>query len=405
MKHLKFIFSLYLAIFFGVEELFAQTNFNPEYENIKSRVSYVPGIKVIRGQTQLIVPGHESFCPNGTVFKFNNGDIQVYNRRSSDGGETWNKFEHILEVSTYQYPEPDGEVVMFRSHNLHPIHKEEGIASSGRPEIRLMETNKQGVFEAQFYRSNDNGLNWTEEIAKIFLPEELNDWSGFLCRKITRIDDGSLIMSMHGKSEKKSRGDYLASVIRSTDRGRTWHYHSTIAFGLTEGVRSGGFNETSLLVLPEGRIISFMRSGTSYQSSLGSHNNNDPTAKMPFSYHRSTPIYMSVSDDGAETWSNADPVTSFGVWPDAVFLSNGIIAMSYGRPGNWLTFSNNEGESWGPIIPFYNGLYPPDCGNYLSLTEVSPGILLAVYARTDPNDHWKSEIVGTYFHVKNTSKN
>jgi len=52
-------------------------DFNPEFEKIKSRVSYVPGIKVIRGETNLIVPEHESFCPSGSVFKFNNGDILV----------------------------------------------------------------------------------------------------------------------------------------------------------------------------------------------------------------------------------------------------------------------------------------------------------------------------------------
>ncbi len=46
-------------------------NFDLKFEKIKSRVSYVPGIKVIRGETQLIVPEHESFCPAGSVFKYN----------------------------------------------------------------------------------------------------------------------------------------------------------------------------------------------------------------------------------------------------------------------------------------------------------------------------------------------
>ena len=78
--------------------------------------------------------------------------------------------------------------------------------------------------------------------------------------------------------------------------------------------------------------------------------------------------------------------------------------MQDGRPGNWIMFSQNDGQRWGPIIPFYHDLYPPDCSNYFSLAEVAPDVLLAVYSRTDPNDHWQSELVGTYFHVKRDEK-
>ncbi|MCK4991844.1 MAG: exo-alpha-sialidase, partial [Bacteroidales bacterium] len=180
----------------------------------------------------------------------------------------------------------------------------------------------------------------------------------------------------------------------------TWHYLSTIAFDMREDVRGEGFNETSLLVLTDGKILSFMRSGASYQASLGSFNNNDWDTKMPFSYGKQTSIYMSISADGGKNWSCADPITSHGVWPDAVLMENGIIAVTYGRPGNWIMFNDGKSERWGPIIPFYNGLYPPDCGNYISMAEVDPNTLLVVYSRTNPNDHWQSEIVGTYFKVK-----
>lgn len=397
MKYLKSIFLLFLTILFVEVGVSAQQDFDPKYEAIKPRVSYVPGIKVTRGETQLIIPKRESFCPNGTVFKFNNGDIQAYDRRSSDGGKTWYKVEHKLEASTYQYPEPDGEVVMFQSLSA---GSNRGSSIEGRPENSLKKTNQKEVFEAKLFRSKDNGLSRVEDSAKIYLPEELNDWSGVLCRKIVRIGDGSLLMSMYGKSERKNGKRYCTLAIRSTDRGKTWHYISTIAYGLREGVQTEGFNETSLLVLPDGKILSFIRSSGSYEASLGSSNNNDPSVKMPFGYHKPTPIYMSISIDGGKSWSNADPVAPFGVWPDAILMKNGIIAVNYGRPGTWIMFSKDEGESWGPVIPFYNDLYPPDCGNYFSLAEVAPDILLVVYARTDPNDHWQSEIVGTYFHVE-----
>ncbi len=372
--------------------------FDAKYEKVKSRVSYVPGIKIIRGETQLIVPEHESFCPAGSVFKYNNGDIHVYDRRSKDGGKTWQKNQHILENSTFQYPEPDGEVIMFRSQNAGG-----GSSNAGRPEFSLQKTETKGIFEVDFFRSHDNGLTRIKEAAKVFLPEVLNNLTGVLCRKIIRLQDGSLLVSMYsrnGKSDKIEEQQFRSIALRSEDRGKTWHYFSTIAFDGKEDVRGEGFDETSLLALDDGRVFSFIRSGASYQASLGSSNNNDWDNKMPFSYGKQTPIYLSISSDGGKTWSIADPITTHGVWPDAIQLENGIIAVSYGRPGNWLMFNDSESESWGPVIPFYNDLYPPDCGNYVSMEEVAPNVLLVVYSRTNPNDHWQSEFVGTYFQVK-----
>lgn len=377
------------------------TTLNPEHEKNKSRVSYVPGIKVIRGVTQSIVPESEQFCPAGSVFKYNNGDIHVYNKRSSNGGETWQDTEHILENSTFQYPDPDGEVIMFRSQV-----SGQGHTNAGRPEVSLQKTNKQGVFDADLYRSNDNGLTRTKSTAKIHIPEQFSEWSGVLCRKIVQLKNGHLLMSMYLRNTKGDQIEkqFRTIALKSTDRGNTWKYIATIAFDSKEDVRGEGFDETTLLVQDDGKILNFMRSGASYQASIGSYNNNDWNTEMPFSYGKQTPLYMSSSTDGGENWSNADPITTHGVWPDAVQLDNGIIAVSYGRPGNWLMFNDNLNESWGPKIPFFNDLYPPDCGNYISMAEVAPNVILVVYAKTNPNNHWKSEFVGTYFHVKRVTK-
>ncbi len=376
-------------------------SFNPEYEKVKSRVSYVPGIKVIRGKTQVIVPEHKSFCPAGSVFSFNNGDIQVYNRRSSDGGKTWNKVEHILEISTYQYPDPDGEVVMFQSSftNEHNTGK-------GRPEISMTKTDKKGVFNAKFFRSKNNGMSRISDTAKIHLPKPFRNWRGVLCRKIVRLKDGNLLMSMYCRDDK-AKGfthKYRSLALQSTDRGKNWFYLSTIAFDMTENVRQEGFDETSLVVMPDGKVLAFIRSGASYQSSMGSFNNNDPSVDMPFSYGNQTPVYMTASIDGGKNWSSPNPISKYGVWPNAILMKNGLLVASYGRPGNWLMFSQNEGKKWGPTIPFYHDLYPPDCGNYFSMMEVAPNILLVVYSRTNLNDHWQSELVGTYFYVKREKK-
>ncbi len=368
----------------------------PGYEAVKSRVSYVPGIKVVRGITQVIVPEHKSHCPAGSVFQFNNGDIQVHNRRSTDGGKSWHRAGHILENSTYQFPTPDGEVIMFQSS-----FTSEHSTGEGRPEISMTKTAQEGVFEAKFFRSHDHGISRVSDPATVHLPEPFRDWRSVLCRKIVRLKDGSLLMSMYSRNDKSTdlTHKFRSLALRSTDRGKTWHYLSTIAFDATEDVRSEGFDETSLVVLPDGKVLSFMRSGASYQASIGSFNNNDPSVDMPFSYGKQTPIYMCTSVDGGNHWSIADSISPYGVWPNAILMENELLVASYGRPGNWIMFSQDEGVNWGPIIPFYQDLYPPDCGNYFSMAEVAPNILLVVYARTNLNDHWRSEFVGTYFHV------
>jgi BNR repeat-like domain len=375
----------------------AHWSIDPEFESVKSRVSYAPGIKVTRGRTQLIVPEHKSFCPAGSVFRFNNGDIQVYNKRSNDSGKTWHDASYILENSTYQYPGSDGEVVMFVSS-----YTSEHSNGEGRPEVAITKTGESGVYEAKFFRSNDHGLTRVSDPAKIYLPERFDHWKSVLCRKIVALKDGTLLVSMYSRNPKGplSERQFRSMVLQSTDRGKSWHYLSTIAFDAAEDVRGEGFDETSLVVLPNDKILSFIRSGASYQASIGSTNNGDWSNDMPFSYGIQTPIYMNASVDGGKSWSNADPITPFGVWPNALLMKNRILVASYGRPGNWLMFSKDRGDTWGPVVPFYNDLYPPDCGNYFSMAEVAPNVLLVVYSRTNPNDHWQSEFVGTYFQVE-----
>jgi len=403
MNHSQAIVAVVLAAVSFPYGSRAQPDFPAAFETEKSRVSFAPGIKVIRGNTQTIAPNVESVCPTGIVFRFNNGDIQVHDRRSSDGGRTWRKTEHVLEASTFQYPGPDGEVLMFRTFEA-PAYGDYGgraNSSAGRPESMVMERNEKGVLEGRFLRSKDHGITRTEETARIHLPAEFNVRTGYVYRKIIQIADGSLLTSMSWRVGKTRR----LAALRSSDRGKTWHYLSMIAFDLSNrAISSEGFNETSLLALPDGRIVSFMRSGASYTASLGSVADTLSDEDTPFSYKPQTPLHSSTSIDGGRTWSNAEPIAPFGVWPDAVLLQNGIITVSYGRPGNWIMFSPDEGKSWAPVLQFYNDLYPPDCGNYFSSIEVAPDVLLVAYARTDPNDRWQSDIVGTYFQVKRTPK-
>lgn len=63
--------------------------------------------------------------------------------------------------------------------------------------------------------------------------------------------------------------------------------------------------------------------------------------------------------------------------PKLYELSNGIIALVFGRPGNNIIFSSNYGRSWGGEVTLSSpGI---KTSGYADVVEVEPGRLLAVY--------------------------
>ena len=84
-------------------------------------------------------------------------------------------------------------------------------------------------------------------------------------------------------------------------------------------------------------------------------------------------------------------------------MGNGILAVAYGRPGDWLAFSVDEGHHWIGHFNFYHGPQPLDAANYNWVEEVAPDTLLVAYARTDFEDLRQSGILGTYLRVRRES--
>ncbi len=328
----------------------------------------VPGLDVSKGATQVIWPGRRYM----SMFKFNNGDICVGGKRSSDGGKTWRRATGFT-VGAYQFP--DGEVVDL------------GFMSR--------RTKRPGYFGVDLWRSTDAGKTKRKEIALLHIPDatgSVNDQGrpvpGAACdHAIIRLSDGSLLASCYGqfKTDKVlcpafppawKFYKYRSFVIRSTDRGKTWAYWATVAYDPTIGVES--FCEPDLLRLPDGDILCFMRTG----GARGQH----------------SPMYLSRSSDDGRTWSKPRPIADRGVWPNACRMSNGVLVVAYGRPGNWLAFSLDNGRTWVGHFCFYGG----GTTSYNTVEEVAPGKLLVVYDRRGLNDdgEFSMEEVGTYFTVK-----
>ena len=158
-----------------------------------------------------------------------------------------------------------------------------------------------------------------------------------------------------------------------------------MAFDLnpTHTHRIEGFTEPDLLALPNGDVLCFMRTGGRYE---GQH----------------TALAVSRSADDGQSWSAPEPVADRGVLPKACRMSNGVLAVIYGRPGDWLAFSRDDGHTWIGHTCLNLGTQAWDCGNYDWIVEVAPDTLLAAYAETDRNDPRRSSILGTWVTVKPT---
>ena len=58
------------------------------------------------------------------------------------------------------------------------------------------------------------------------------------------------------------------------------------------------------------------------------------------------PMFLMHSKDNGMTWSQPQELFDFGVFPRLLQLENGVLVLSFGRPGVWLSFSLDGGHSW-----------------------------------------------------------
>jgi len=283
-------------------------------EEVEEAVSR-DGLTVALGETVKITPyGFKS------LFRFRGGRLAVGGQRSNDNGATWSPG---LGLATHFYEFGDGELIClgFRTRMV-----------------------SDGLFETTLLSSTDGGKSVARLTARLNIPEGTGGtgddgkrYGGPLVdHAIVACRDGSLLASVYGYFKTDTVlcptfppdwgvYKYRTFVIRSTDRGRTWEYWATVAYDPEIGLES--FCEADLLALPDGDILCFMRTG----GSSGQH----------------APLYLSVSRDDGRSWEPPRPIADRGVWPSACRMANGVLAVTYGRPDNWLAFSLDNGATWG----------------------------------------------------------
>jgi hypothetical protein len=161
---------------------------------------------------------------------------------------------------------------------------------------------------------------------------------------------------------------YSTILLESTNRGVSWQYLSTVA-RTNAIIRHDEFGvegpcEPSLVRLPDGELLCIMRAGVAMVNAFVSKG-------------YCLELVEARSRDDGRTWTTRQLKDLRGVMPILYQMSNGVLALAYGRPGCRVTFSVDGGHTWGnevELVPYH-----VRTSGYTDMHEISPGRLLVVF--------------------------
>jgi photosystem II stability/assembly factor-like uncharacterized protein len=274
---------------------------------------------------------------------------------SSDDGKTWSKPALVVD-SPLDDRNPafgqadDGTLVVgfWRTAN----YDEKG---SYNPKLGKSET-------TWVTRSQDGGQTWSE-------PAEIDVsdiGSGSPYGRIITMPDGAMLMPIYGNAVRpageKLPGERSHSyVYRSTDRGQTWTRFSEVGDGKEQ------LNETSILRLPDGKILAAART-------------------------RGSELRQTVSADDGRTWSPLRPLAPANIHPaDLCLLPDGRVLLTMGNRVGPLGVIGIVGDAhgqfdWEKRFALVTDAVSRDCG-YPSSVALPEDRALTLYYATAARDH------------------
>ena len=153
-------------------------------------------------------------------------------------------------------------------------------------------------------------------------------------RTALKLEDGSVLATASNERDG-------CLLLRTPDRGSTWHVLSRIGAG----------RDASVALLSETEATAVVSGGTA----------------MPFR--------QVWSDTGGRNWSKPVVLEEGTVVGDLVSMSNGVLACSYGDPGCGVMFSTDRGRTWGS----HRIVADRERAGQTTICEISPGRLLYVH--------------------------
>jgi sialidase-1 len=282
------------------------------------------------------------------LIRLNNGELLITTReatehysadgdvvmlRSKDGGQTWGD-RQVIASSPLDEREgcgiqlKDGTIVVGIFYNN--LYKPDGsYGFNWKKELKEQGEPVSGKRYLGSYTisSTDNGKTWSEPSFIDSKDMPYSELEGPTDAPI-EMPDGSIVMGLIGQKPEGDLNGVSAVMVRSTDKGKTWKFLSTIA-GDPEA-KHGGFMEPGIIRTKTGRIIAGLR-------------NHGPDQA----------IYTTYSDDDGKTWAPVQKTAMVGHPVDLIQLADGRVMASYGirtphaRPmGIRACFSKDNGETW-----------------------------------------------------------
>jgi len=295
--------------------------------------------------------------PSGDILLVFNkdGDIHGANRvilRSNDQGKTWTPMPIPVHRPEAVGCLRDGTVIIYDDYAF----RKEGNTFVGEMCVSTDGGKTFGPQElAVFNRpskcpATDAAAYWPAKEMAIYQKNSAkwsNELGHALWRTVLERKDGTLIACAVTRYEGDNK--HRTVCYFSTDKGRTW--------GSETQVVGGGdtyAHEPVMSFCSNGDVLCITR-------------------------HQ---LLQARSTDGGKTWKFEADLPGRGVDPDMCLLSNGVLACSYGRPGNRLMFSaDGTGHEWTDRLQIYE--YEGGSFGYTGIIEAEPGKLLYVYDRHD----------------------
>lgn len=219
-----------------------------------------------------------------------------------------------------------------------------------------------------------NALIWTRESgnASRMVPRTVFERPPLrVGKELLHAEYRTKYLSDDGTVPKQAR----VTCMFSQDNGRTWKRRSTIAF---DPLGKDALTESTLAENVNGELVCVIRRADQNQKSM----------------------MITFSRDLGKTWEKPaalNDLGGFGVMPSLVCLECGVMVLSYGRPGIWLSFSlNGTGRTWTRPVCILgrddakrgkaNLTRNVSTDGYTTMLPTGPSQLLMSYSRFDHKD-------------------